>query len=288
LLKKLKWIPLILLLLFACNGFQPKEEIYEPDYKPQVVVFSLISPDKGYNYAIVERTLSLKEYDRISYGGNSASSIIKDAVVKIIHDRDAVQLSFHQSQSSDDEDYYYSDYFRRGIYLDKKNELVVKPGEIYRLRVELADGKVITGTTRVPKRPEIISPANYEHVSKYHPDQIVINWSDDAETAAYQMYFYLTWKSQYYAFRSNVLGNYIVTKPPVTPSEVLTERLANPYESYSDTATVKVMAMDRNYYDYKRSNSGFAGMSASTFNLLHGGLGAFGSASLDSVNIVLE
>ena len=130
---------MIFLFLLACNGFQPKDEIYEPNYKPQIIVFSLISPEKGYNYAIVERTLTLEEYDRTLYGGNSASSIINDAVVKIIHGQDAVQLTFHQSKSKDDEDYYNSDYFSRGIYLDKENELVVKPGEIYRLRVELAD-----------------------------------------------------------------------------------------------------------------------------------------------------
>lgn len=287
-LKELNWIALLFLFLFGCNGFEPKEEIYEPNYKPQIIVFSLISPEKGYNYAIVERTLTLEEYDRALYSGNSASSIVKDAVVKIIHGQDAVQLTFHQSQNMGGEDYYYNDYFSRGIYLDKENELVVKPGEIYRLRVELADRKIITGTTRVPGRPEIITPESYEHVSKHHPNRFVINWRDDAETAAYQMYFFLTLKSRYYALRSNVFENYIATKPPVTPPEFLTERFANPYGSYSDTATVKVMAMDRNYYDYKRSNSGFAEMTGTTFNLLNGGLGVFGSVSLDSVNVVLE
>ena len=55
-----------------------------------------------------------------------------------------------------------------------------------------------------------------------------------------------------------------------------------------NTMTIEVMALDRNYYDYIRSNTAFAENMGVSINLLNRGVGVFGAVNIDSVNIRWE
>jgi len=56
---------------------------------------------------------------------------------------------------------------------------------------------------------------------------------------------------------------------------------------YSDTVTVKVIAMDRNIFDYARK-SYLSTMTGVDLDLVEGSHGVFGSICVDSVDVVLE
>ncbi|HES58862.1 MAG TPA: hypothetical protein ENO18_00405, partial [Caldithrix sp.] len=97
-------IPVILLI--HCD-YSTITEDYNPDYQPELSVYSLISTDGSDEFVIVERTRLINEYDSLN-GGNF--TIIDDAEVLIINETDTCRFTFYKKSPSDtvpDESYLY-------------------------------------------------------------------------------------------------------------------------------------------------------------------------------------
>ena len=94
-------------------GYSTITEIYDPDYTPEVTVFSIISTDESNEFVIVERTMHLNEDDVIiSSVTNSSSTIIDDAEVYIICGVDTVQFTFYKKPNNNIWD---TDYLSKGM-----------------------------------------------------------------------------------------------------------------------------------------------------------------------------
>jgi len=108
------------LLVLACTGFMPEPEDYNPDYEPEICVFSVISNDESFEFVIVERTLRINEHDGRNSGSiNSVNPIINDAKVFILCDNDSVQFNF----SDDWNENFYATYpYKGGMYIDTNNQ----------------------------------------------------------------------------------------------------------------------------------------------------------------------
>jgi len=148
--KKLYPFILILPLILGC-GYAPTEETYNPEYTPELSVFSIISTDNHQEFVIVESTFRLNEND-----DKNSSKIIDDAEVFIISDTDTVQFTFYKNPQGKD-----NEYLSKGIYLDLNNEFLAEAGKTYQLVVNVPDGRIVIGETTVPEIPTISQPAQW-------------------------------------------------------------------------------------------------------------------------------
>jgi len=276
----------ILPILFSCKGFSPEPEIYDPNYTPEIGVFGLISNDEDFEFVIVERTLTLEEENRIKFGvGNiQINTIIKNATVSIYDEFDTTYFSFYQQEPSGN--YFWGEYLQKGIYLDREQKFLAKPGKTYKLKVEIPGKKTITGTAKMPVMPKITTPVPNSRIQKYSLYQAKLNWQDHLETAAYQLFVIIKASEENYSIRHNVLYDYIVNKPPATLNEI-DAFFINDLNYFSKIVTLKVIALDRNYFDYKRSHSGFSSITGSYVNTVENGIGILGAVTVDSVDVVL-
>ncbi|MGH7494471.1 MAG: hypothetical protein ACREOO_19025, partial [bacterium] len=148
--KKLQKNVFVYLMTFAalsilgCNGLLPEEEIYRPEYEPQPSVFGILSPDPRFEFVIVEMTQRLD--DRYSQ-----STIVKEAMVHIMGPSDTVRFTFFQDLSQCENGGYCFAYRERGMYIDRDQAFQAQPGSTYALRVQLPDGRIVTGSARVPE-----------------------------------------------------------------------------------------------------------------------------------------
>ena len=282
----------LVLLYTACDLTKPED--YDPDYTPEISVFGLLSPEPRFTFVVVERTMRIGERDYGFYGDGARQSpdtIIKDARVRILSAQDTVRFSFHQDTSA--MDYWFgSNYRQKGLYLDLENKLGVEPGVTYHLLIETADGRVVRGTTRIPGPARILSHADYDTLS-YRPET-VIKWQDDPNTAAFQMHFYKTcWGHNWQTDREewigyNLASDYMYTEPYAGLEHINDWTMDWPGNTCSDTAAIKIMSMDRNYYDFIRTNTGLAEISGTQLELLDGGVGVFGSVNFYSTRVIIE
>ncbi|MGH7454486.1 MAG: DUF4249 family protein, partial [bacterium] len=201
---------------------------------------------------------------------------IKDATVKIISGGDTANFSFVETPG------------RWGVYLDRNKSFQARAGVVYTLLVTLPDGRVVKGKARVPFVPKITAPSPNTKVSNATVSQTLVHWEIDAEGVAYQIFFLARYASNFNAYQDLFAGkDYIVTAPPAT-LDGISRHIFFQKEHYQNIATIRIMAMDRNYYDYLRTNTDLLEHTGNSLNLLEGGYGFFGAVNLDSVNVVLE
>jgi len=253
----------VVLLISGC-GYSTKKEIYNPEYEPEISVFSVISTDNGDEFVIVEKTMRLNESDL-----NSSSTIIDDAQVFVKDGTENVQFRFYKRPGGSA---WRDDYLSLGIYLDLNNELRAETGRTYQLTVRVPDGRTVTGSTTIPPVPEITRPAQGTALRKDNIKNTSIHWRDNPNSTGEKI---------------NILSDYFVYEPPATLSDVDDYLLVNDVVPLSDTATIKIAALDQNLYDYA-SKSGLASLIGTDLKLLRNGIGAFGSYSVDSVKVRLE
>jgi len=258
----------------------------DPNYSPEIVVFGLISNDEAYKFVIVERTLTLEQENRIRYLGNrdQIETIINNAIVFVYDEVDTAYFTFYQREPN--AAYFYNDYFQRGIYLDLEHKLTITPGKTYQLKVEIPGEKIITGSTKMPIIPMIKMPLQNSRIQKNLFSQTEVNWQDHQETAAYQILVIVEAMEGENNYRYNTLHDYLINSPPTTLREIDPYFLFN-FNHVNRAVTIKIMALDRNYFDYKRSHSGFSTLSGNYINTVKNGIGIFGSITIDSVDVIL-
>jgi hypothetical protein len=273
-----KLCPLITIVLLVSGcGYSTKKEIYNPDYEPEISVFSVISTDNGDEFVIVEKTMRLNENDL-----NSASTIINDAQVFIKSGADNVQFRFYKRPGGS---FWRDDYLSLGMYLDLNDQFRAETGRTYQLTVRVPDGRTVTGTTTIPAVPEITQPAPGAVLRKDNIKNTSIHWRDHPNATGYVLFFYL--ETRYGGERIGILSDQFVYEPPATLSDIDDYLLVNDVVPLSDIATIKIAALDQNLYDYA-SKSGLASLIGTDLRLLRNGIGAFGSYSVDSVKVRLE
>jgi hypothetical protein len=286
----LKYCLLIFSLLFIlkCNI---KTELFNPEYTPEISVFGIISTDGSQECVVVERTLYLNEDDSMDDSGQNpeVNPIIDDAIVQIISEHDTVQLTFYKK--APDSLYSPDKYIYKGMYLDTRDEFKAQAGESYTLQVKVPDGRTVTGVTTVPTLPTISIPNSNALFNKKTINETRIEWLDDANTTAYIIQFYVTIVKDeygYFLFKThNLIEDNITYDPPATLKDIDDSFFNIPGIQLSDTATIKLLALDKNIYDYA-SKSSMATLTGTDLNLVEGGVGVFGSISSDSVKVILQ
>jgi len=270
-------IPVILLI--HCD-YSTITEDYNPDYQPELSVYSLISTDGSDEFVIVERTRLINEYDSLN-GGNF--TIIDDAEVLIINETDTCRFTFYKKSPSDtvpDESYLY-----KGMYLDLNNEFQAIPGKTYQLIVTTSDGKKVTGSTTVPGIPNITNPSAFSVIQKKTIKANTIEWDNASNAIGYSGEFFIRIKGL--DEQINIMEDVFVYDSFFKLNGIDDFLLLNDIVPLIDTATVKIYALDQNSYDYA-SKTTLASMVGADLKLLYGGIGAFGSYSVDSVKVILE
>jgi len=281
-MNKIHTIVLILFIVTGCD-FSTKKEIYNPDYTPEISVFSVISTDESDEFVIVERTMQLNEDDVIiSSLTNSGTTIIDDAEVFIINGTDSVQFTFYKRPDSNIWD---TDYINKGMYLDLKNEFRAEPGKTYKLLVKIPDGRTVAGSTTVPEIPKITQPAPWTLLKKETIKKTSIQWENNPNTTGYVVNFFL--ENTQNKDQISILNDHFVYESPTSLSDIDEYYLFNDNAHLSKTATIKILALDQNSFDYARK-SGLAALIGTDLKLLNGGVGAFGSISVDSVKVRWE
>ena len=177
------------------------------------------------------------------------------------------------------------EYINKGMYLDLNNEFCAEPGKTYQLVVKISDGRTVTGTTTVPEIPRISQPVPWTLLHKETIKETSIQWENNPTTTGYVVNFLLVSSSG--KEKINILHDYFVTESPTTLSDIDDFLLVNNVMPLMKMATVKIYALDQNSYDYTRK-SALASWIGADLKLLQGGVGAFGSYSVDSVNVRWE
>ena len=127
---KLTMIPMLLLLvalLAGCDGTTSSE------YLPQYVVQGVLIVGEPIEEITVSRSQSITDTFRLS------ASAVRDARVAIEVDGATLDLVYRADTAL-------------GEYRHPDSTLLVQPEKVYRLRVTLADGTVMTGETLTPKQ----------------------------------------------------------------------------------------------------------------------------------------
>ena len=114
----------------------------------------------------------------------------------------------------------------------------------------------------MPEKPKIIKPSQYQEVKAH--DRLNLEW----EKADYAY--------QYIAYIYNLEKNY---KPSIISDSTAIAFYAF-FFADPDVYTFKILASDKNYYDYIRSGSNDAIVH------LEGGLGVFGAIAYDQVQFI--
>ncbi|HPG38123.1 MAG TPA: DUF4249 family protein [bacterium] len=285
----------ICLLLVSCNGFTTKEEVYLPNYTPELSVFGIISNNNSQKFVVVERTMQLNE----SYEIDREKLVVKDAIVTVSRAADTTELMYKTGinpVSFYDYDEWDYDYVIPGMYIDFNKELTVLPGQTYKLKITVPDGRHTTGQTTVPELPEIYVPQNFSRIKRSDIRNVLVKWNDnDEKTVAYCISFFI----KRYAFSHegqnypeqwiNIYNdeNDLYYKSPASLKYVNNEYLNGPKNVVSDTAMIKIVAIDRMLYDYARKNE-LAALTGTDFNQINGGVGVFGSICVDSVKVIMR
>ncbi len=285
-------------LLFIAGGCEMEPEFFRPDYTPQVSVFGLLSNDSTYQFVIVERTRRLGEPETVVDENNNwtpVNTIITDAVVTITGGNDTVQFSFFQEENSNYKN-WFSSYREAGIYLDLNHDFHPKPGTTYHLSVKTPDGHQVTASTYVPRQPAIYSPADFDHLKKNELNKVKIYWRTDPNAACYQLFMnaYITWRFDYgdhiveHKFWENISREQYFYDSPGDLASIYFPFLHSSQQEVGDTVYVRLMAMDRNYYDYIRSSTELAEITGNSLNLVEGGIGVFGAVTFSETHWILE
>jgi len=259
-----------LLSIMGC-GYDTIVESYNPAYNTELSVFSIISTDNNFEFVIVEETMALSEYNE---EGNS--QIVDDAEVFVINNLDTTRFRFYRDPNN-----YYS-YSGKGMYIDRNNEFLAVAGKTYKLLVKVPDGRIVTGSTTVPENPVISQPADLTIIPLENLNGTKIDWDDVPKATGYRINFIVEIPG--YNEKINLLTDYYTAESHASLEYIDEFFLFNNYLPPTGIATIQVLAMDQNSYDYLLKND-LASYIGTDLNILEGGLGAFGSFSTDYVRI---
>lgn len=277
-------------LLVSCSGFSIKEEVYMPEYTPEISVFGVLSNNGSQEFVVVERTMQLNE----RYETGHSKITIDDAIVTIMSDSDTTEFMF--TENVNHMSYYAEgDYIISNMYVDFNQKFFAIPGKSYKLKVQVPDGREVTAQTTLPEAPEIYAPQSFSRIKRSELKNVLVKWKDDPDAVAYCVSLLIKTKAIHYkggyipATWINILDDEyeMYYDPPANLVHIDDSIFNTPAGTISDTAMIKIEAIDRMLYDYASKNE-MASLVGTDFNLVEGGVGVFGSICVDSVKIILE
>lgn len=262
----------------GCTGERDAASLFGPSERATIVVDAVLYVDRTLPEIIVSRTRAA------NIESTEGTSSVNDAEVTVIQGL---------------AEYRYSSVGHLGRYLPPPGSPEVRPGTEYRLRVS-ALGREVRGVTKTPGRMEIDEVAILEEGSmevihrldpgsadgnrvRYRQGLIEVRF-DPLDVEAYQV----------------VVLESGFAEGGSPPLEARDGRLLLPWFALGSSGVheVEVYALDRNLFDFLRSVEasgqnafGFGSLAGDTFERpvfnLDGGIGVFGSASLDSFGFVV-
>lgn len=221
---------------------------------------------------------------------------------------------------------YSNDPAQRSLYHPPSDPPIVLPEKVYAIRVE-ADGRVLTGTTITPARLEIragvlLDEESLEVIQEfktYHdgedavfgaPENQVVYQEgllearfDPIPAAGYQVGIFSLDPGSPFVIDGDFLDESDFSdfeRQESSPAfEAQDGSLRLPWFAvyYAGRTKIKVFAVDKNWFDFVRTSpefggsGGFGGNAGDNFKFpqfnLEGGIGVFGSASVDSLGFVV-
>lgn len=264
------WLLCALLLLPAVTACEiATDTVASPD--PRVVVHAVLNPDAAEQVVLVESSLtgrvtidSTVRFDALDPIRTAGGEPITNATVQLFRDDQTNGVEAVETVRNNR---------RTGRYTVPRDALIIEPGVRYRLRIQTADGREVTGETRVPGAPvgwvpgagEVVQPT----LLNRSVDTLRLNWSasDGARTYAIRVEtpngpWFLFSDSTQFALSGTLRNFFVADLPSVF------------YPGFEQL--VSVAAADVNFYDYNRSgNDPFGG--TGLISSVQGGLGLFGS-----------
>lgn len=283
--RKIPFIPAVLtvaaLAVLAvhpgCTGERDPASLFGPSERVTIVVDAVLYVDRILPEIIVTRTLAA------NVESTEENASVNDAEVTVIQGL---------------AEYRYRSVGHLGRYLPPPGSPKVRPGTEYRLRVS-ALGREVRGVTTTPGRIEIdeiaiLEEDSMEIIRRLDPDSagnrvmyrqgLIEVRFEPLDVEAYQV----------------VVLESGVAEGGSPPLEARDGRLLLPWFALGSFGEheIEVYALDRNLFDFLRSVEasgqnaiGFGSLAGDTFERpvfnLDGGIGVFGSASLDSFEFVV-
>jgi hypothetical protein len=249
-----KLLAVSVLLLSASCELNP-----EPDFTPVINVHALLNPEwesPQDNRVFVNRTYRMTE---------PPDSLLWDADVRIWRGADTWQLSAARLDS------VWSYFPDRGI--------TAEPFDTFSLLVAKPGFDTVRGTTLVPDTFSLLDPLPGDTITVQ--DSLI--WTRSRHSAGY----YLSLRQQFQGQEFDVSGVVPNESIPGLPYDTLVARLPLYFLSQQPQGpfTLRLMALDTNYYEYVRGSQFQGGQSDSR---LAGGIGVFGSGVERSVEVYLK
>lgn len=257
----------------GCSGERDPATLFGPDERETIVVDAVLYVDRSLPEIFVTRTRSA---DAASTGDATA---VNDAEVTVIQGL---------------AEYRYASAGRRGLYLPPPGAPRVRPNTEYRLRVRALGGEV-RGVTSTP------APLVIDEIAVLEEPSMEVIRRLDPDSAAGNRVRYREGLIEVRFDPLDVEAYQVIVLEPGSedggspPLEARDGRLLLPWFAIGSSGEheVEVYALDRNLFDFLRSVQasgqnafGFGSLAGDTFERpvfnLDGGIGVFGSASLDT------
>ncbi len=261
----------LLLLLPALSACEiATETVASPEAR--IVVHAVLNPDAAEQVILVESSLtgrvsidSTVRFDPLDPIRTAGGQPLSNATVQLFRD--------NETSGVDAVETLVGNRLGTGRYTVSREQLTIEPGVRYRLLVRTADGRELTGETRVPSAPagwfpgsgEVVQPVSINRSD----DTLQLNWlaSEGARTYAIRVEtpngpWFLFSDSTQFALAGTLRNFFAGGLPSVF------------YPGFEQL--VSVAAVDVNFYDYNRSgNDPFGG--TGLISSVRGGIGLFGS-----------
>lgn len=299
-------LPVFIFLLSSCAAERDPGSLFGPAEQGTIVVDATLIVDQPMPVVFLRQTLA----PNIAYSEDIAA--VRGA--EVIITEGAAEYRYSQDPSTG-----------LGRYLPPASPPVIKPNTEYRLLVRHA-GKEIRAVTTTPERFTIDSALMID-VATLEPVRSLVTFRDDPnavftapenqvpylqnlletrfqpiDVQAYQVGIINLETDSEFVIEGDFLDesdfNDFERKTSSPPLEVAEGNLRLPWFAiaFAGRHVIKVFAMDDNWFDFARSspetqNNAFGNLAGDNFErpIFHvdGGIGLFGSASVDSVGFVI-
>ena len=238
---------------------------------PRIVVHAVLNPEAPEQVILVESSLtgrvpiaSTLRFDPLDPIRTAGGEPLSNATVRLFRDNDSTGVSAVETIRRSR---------RTGRYTVPRADLTIEPGIRYRLLVRTADGREVTGETRVPSAPagwSLGAAVTVQPVSLNRAvDTLRLSWASSAGARTYAIRvetpngpWFLFSDSTQFALAGTLRNFFSGGFPSVF------------FPGFEQL--VSVGAVDVNFYDYNRSgNDPFGG--TGLISSVRGGLGLFGS-----------
>jgi len=236
---------LILLVSYSCV-----QGPTEPVYKPVPNVMCVLNPDYEIQRVYAERSYTILEEP------SPSDTLWIPSQVKICSD--IQEVIFHEIE------------YR--VY--GSESLLVESGKTYNLEVTYPNGKKVTGSTTVPQRPRIITPADGDTVN---PSQ-ELQW-ESKEAGGFLLHYKSSWAE-------NMIPETLGPRTSIAIDSLCIKYIKVPPDSV-EWLILRIYALDPNYYDYWKRVESNEPIEPGMY--LQSAIGVFGACVVsDSISVVIK